>query len=188
MKSKETLVENLSKEYSSEHISQITDTTKTEMLEALSDSYSSFKRVELFATFMDKFWVEATLSLAATIFSISSLSVPADVLFALLSSAYLLYEGKKIWLASSQIWKILWYQAKDVLVGFIPVMGDVADYFYKSNVYASNVFDQHLNTLYNKALEMWISHEEILALREKDSKFKKKMDNYLKKMNKSKKK
>jgi hypothetical protein len=49
--------------------------------------------------------------------------------------------------------KILGYQTADVLVGAIPVVGDVADYFFKANKRSAKIFQKHFSELQKMAID-----------------------------------
>ena len=49
-----------------------------------------------------------------------------------------------MWLSQSEITTLLFYQAKDFIVWIIPVIWDIADFFYLWNVYATKIFENHV--------------------------------------------
>ncbi len=55
--------------------------------------------------------------------------------------------------------KILLGHGMDLVIGAVPLVGDVADYFYKSNVYAKNRFVDH----FQKSVELSLRAGSISA-------------------------
>ncbi|MDR0649869.1 MAG: DUF4112 domain-containing protein, partial [Candidatus Peribacteria bacterium] len=54
-----------------------------------------------------------------------------------MSACYLLYEGYHLGLSFRDTLKILGYQTADFAVGAIPILGDIADYFFKANKWSA---------------------------------------------------
>lgn len=146
------------------------DAEKTEMLKKLVKAKSTQERTELFGKMMDTFGVDTVVSL-----------VPAlgDTWSSIASSLYLLYEGKKIGLSRWDSLKILWYQTTDVLVWAIPVLWDIADYFFKANKRSAKLFAKHFKKLKKEALKKWVSAEDIAAIEKDNNKFMQAMSKHL---------
>lgn len=133
-------------------ISENLDMDKEKIKEQLESAKTTEERVKQFADRTDSYWIEAVVSMIPGIW---------DLTTAIVSSCYLLGEWKRIWLSTGECLKILWYQVADVLLWAIPIIWDIADFFYKGNKYSSEVFSKHLEKLKKAALEKWISQGEI---------------------------
>ena len=127
-------------------------------------------RVKLFAKVSDKFWVEALAWLIPII---------GDLTPTIVCTCYLLIEGMNIWLSRKDCLRILWYQTADIIVWSVPVIGDIADFFFKSNKYSSKIFSEHVKKLKKAALEKWITQEEIDKIWKTEKKFINAMDKYV---------
>ncbi len=152
---------------------------KEKIIEQLKRTKNVQKRVELFSKWTDKYGLEAVISLVPWIW---------DLTPAVVSTCYLLAEWINIWLPRADCLKILWYQSVDFFFGSIPVIWDVADFFFKSNRYSAEVFEKHLEKLKKAALEKWVSQKEIDNLWKNEEKFIKTMDKYITYKDKKKKK
>lgn len=135
---------------------------KFEILKQLGRVKSTTERINLFGKVMDTYWVDALVSLIPELWDASS---------SITSSMYLLYEGQKMWLSGRDCLKILWYQTADVLVGAIPVIWDIADYFFKANKRSAKLFTKHFEKLKKEALKKWVSPTEIATLEKNNNKF-----------------
>lgn len=127
-------------------------------------------RVRLFAKVSDKFWVEALAWLIPII---------GDLTPTIVCTCYLLIEGMNIWLSRKDCLRILWYQTADIIVWSVPVIGDIADFFFKSNKYSSKIFSEHVKKLKKAAIEKWITQEEIDKIWKTEKKFINAMDKYV---------
>ena len=130
----------------------IMDTAKKDLLDTLHQKYSTVERVKMFGKIMDDYGVDVIFSLIPALW---------DVGVSLISSLYLLYEGRKIGLPLKDTLKVLWYQGADILVGIIPALGDVADYFFKANKWSAQIFEKHFEKLKKEALKKGVSQSEI---------------------------
>lgn len=127
-------------------------------------------RVKLFSKRTDSYWLEAIAWLIPAIW---------DLTPAIISSCYLITEWIHIWLPRQDCLKILWYQTADVLIWAIPIIWDIADFFFKWNKYSAKIFSEHLEKLKKAAKEKWISQEEIDKMWKKETRFIKTMNKYV---------
>ena len=63
------------------------------------------------------------------------------------------------------------YQAADFAVGFVPMVGDVADYFFKANKWSAKLFQKYFEKLQKRAIAMGVSKADIQALQSNNAKF-----------------
>ena len=152
-----------------ENKEKITESAKQDILGILNQSDIVVKRVKLFGKVMDDYGIDAIVSL-----------IPAfwDAGASILSSLFLLYQGQRLWLSWKDLSKILVYQISDVLVWAIPMVGDVADYFFKANKKSAKLFDKHFEKMKQEALKQGVSQSEINQVVANTSAFSKKMDVY----------
>ena len=127
-------------------------------------------RVKLFAKRTDSYWLEAIAWIIPGIW---------DLTPAIISSCYLITEWIHIWLPRQDCLKILWYQGLDILIWAVPIIWDIADFFFKWNKYSAKIFSEHLEKLKKAALEKGISQEEIDNMWKKEARFIKTMDKYV---------
>lgn len=124
-------------------------------LDALKAAKDSEERVKLYAKFADDFGLDALLSLIPEL---------GDAGSSLISGVYLLFEAKRAGLDSKDYLKIVGLQAADFAVGAIPVLGDIADYFFKANKWSAKSFTQHTEELVRKAREAGVPEDQITKL------------------------
>ena len=146
------------------------DMNKEKILKQIEAAKTAEDRVKLFAKRSDTFWLEAVAWIFEWIWDFT----PATI-----STCYLLAEWFRIWLSWHDCLKILWYQTADALIGSIPVIWDITDFFFKSNKYSAEVFSNHLEKLKKTAIEKGISIEEINTICKKETRFIKVMDRYI---------
>jgi len=151
---------------------------KIEMLKKLEKAKSTQERVELFGKVMDTFWVDAIVSLVPEL---------GDAWSSIVSSLYLLSEAKKMWFSIREYLKIVWYQTADILVWAVPVIWDIADYFFKANIRSAKIFAKHFEKIKKEAIKKWVSWEEIIALENDNNMFIKMMNKHVEMQQKSKK-
>lgn len=60
-----------------------------------------------------------------------------------LFSLYLIWIGKRLKLPQSEINKMLKYLAIDLIVGAVPVVGEIGDFFYKANQKNWEILKKH---------------------------------------------
>ena len=146
------------------------ETDKEKIKKQLEATKNVEERIKLFSKRTDSYWLEAIAGLIPAIW---------DLTPAIISTCYLLTEWIHVWLSWKDCLKILWYQTLDVLVWAVPIIWDIADFFFKWNKYSAKVFSKHLEKLKKAALEKWISQEEIDNMWKKEAKFIKTMDKYV---------
>ncbi len=122
------------------------------IMKELEKTKSTIERVKLFDKIMDDFWVDAVASLIPWLWDTGS---------SLVSTLYLLSEWKRIWISMTDSLKIMWYQTADIIVWAIPVLWDIADYFFKANKRSGNLFNKYFDKLKQEAINKWISKERI---------------------------
>ena len=156
-------------ENTNEKIGENFDIDKEKIRKQLEAAKNVEERVKLFAKRTDSFWLEAIVSM---------LPVVWDLTPSIVSTCYLLIEWIRVWLSRKDCLKILWYQAADVLVWAVPIIWDIADFFFKGNKYSSKVFSKHLEKLKKVALEKWISQTEIDKMWNREKRFIDTMNRY----------
>ena len=160
-KYKSEWLEKLKKEESQSILETLTP-QKEELLKNLTKVNSTIERVKLFSKIMDDYGVDAIASLIPWRW---------DLWSSIVSSLYLLAEWRKIWLSFSDSLKILGYQTTDTLIGFVPVIWDITDYFFKANKRSVKLFEKHFDKLKQHALEKGITEKEIQNMKQDKSKF-----------------
>ncbi len=150
---------------SSPEISEITSTTKEELstlqqdiIQQLKKAEGSEARVRLYGKIVDTYGVDALVGLIPELGDASS---------SLLSGLYLLFEAKAAGLSKTEYLKIIGLQTADFFVGAIPVVGDIADYFFKANNWSASYFEKRTQELEQKAKEAGISEAQIAQIRER---------------------
>jgi hypothetical protein len=83
---------------------------------------------------MDKNGLEPLLSL---------LPIVGDSTMALGLGGYMLYHAHHAGMGTRNMLSIIGWQGIDRLVGLLPVLGDVADFFYHANTKCANMFAEH---------------------------------------------
>lgn len=146
------------------------DLDKEKIRKQLEATKNVEDRVKLFSKRTDSYWLEAIAWLIPAIW---------DLTPAIISSCYLITEWIHIWLPRQDCLKILWYQTADVLIWAIPIIWDIADFFFKWNKYSAKIFSEHLEKLKKAAKEKWISQEEIDNMWKKETRFIKTMNKYV---------
>lgn len=133
-----------------------------EILQKLVKSQSTKERVKLFWKVMDTYWVDAVVSLVPEF---------GDAWLSLVASSYLLVEWKRMWLRFIDMLKIIWYQSADILVWAVPLLWDIADYFFKANKWSAEIFEKHFEKLKKEALAKWVDAGEIAKIELKNKDF-----------------
>lgn len=119
-------------------------------------------RVELFSKIMDTYGVDVVVSLLPEL---------GDAWSSIISTLFFLHQWKKIWLSTGDTLKIIWYQTADVFVGAIPVLWDIADYFFKANKRSANIFKKHFEKLKKEAIKKWIPPETLEHIQQNNDRF-----------------
>lgn len=133
-----------------------------EILKKLTKSKSTKERVKLFWKIMDTYGVDPIISLIPEL---------GDAWVNIIATTYLLVEWKNMWLKRKDMLKIVWYQSADVLVGAIPLLGDISDIFFKANKRSAKIFEKHFEKLKKEALAKWIDPKEIENIEKQNKKF-----------------
>lgn len=123
-----------------------------EIVDKLNSVQGSEKRVKMFATIADDIGLDPLLSLIPEL---------GDAGSSVVSGLYLLYEAKKAGLGMSSYVKIIGLQVADFFVGAIPVVGDIADYFFKANHLSASSFQKKTQELIKEARKAGVPEEEI---------------------------
>lgn len=155
-----------------------TEEQKIEMLKKLEKAKSTQERVQLFGKVMDVYGVDVIISVLPWL---------GDAWSSIVSSLYLLAEAQKIWLSGWDSLKILWYETADIVIWVIPVIWDIADYFFKANKRSADIFTKHFEKLKKEAIKKWVASEEIDVLENNNNKFIEIMNKHLEIQQKSKK-
>ncbi len=155
---------NESKEY------ELKDPQKKEILEKLAKSQSTKERVKLFWKVMDTYGVDPIISLIPEL---------GDAWIGLIATTYLLVEWKRMWLSFWDMLKIVWYQSADLLIWAIPLLWDIADFFFKANKWSAKIFEKHFEKLKKEALAKWIDPQEIAKIETKNKVFLSAINNHL---------
>ncbi|HPO05951.1 MAG TPA: DUF4112 domain-containing protein [Candidatus Gracilibacteria bacterium] len=116
------------------------DTSKLDNLKAeiekLKQMKNSKDRVKLYANLMDKWGADALISLFPTLGDAASSGI---------SSVYEIIEGaKNMGFTEKDYLKVLLYHLIDFGIGQVPLVGDVADYFFKANKKVDKLFAEKL--------------------------------------------
>lgn len=115
-------------------------------LEELGKLRGSAERIKCFAKIMDTYGADALVGL---------FSGWGDFLSSLVSGVYLTLEfmhsaGDNT--TTTDYLKIIGYEALDFAIGSLPLVGDAADYFFKSNEYVAHSFENRTHELEQKLI------------------------------------
>jgi hypothetical protein len=116
------------------------------MLQKIQAAKHTYKQVENYAKRMDTYGFDMIIGL---------IPWAGDLIMGTISTIFFLYHAAQVDLAQKDIMKILWYQAWDLLIGAIPVLGDIWDFFFKANRKSALIFKKHLDKLTNEAVKSW---------------------------------
>lgn len=128
-----------------------------EILTELAAAKNAEARVRIFAKLMDTYGLDALVGL---------FEGAGDAAASALSGLYLLYEAEKANLSETDMVKIVALQAADFFIGSVPIVGDVADYFFKANKMSLSLFKKHAEVLIQEARASGVSEEAIAKLTE----------------------
>jgi len=78
-----------------------------------------------------------------------------------MSGFYLLYEGRKSGLSKKEMLKIACLQGADFAIGAIPVVGNIYDFFFKSNKFSEKYFVEKTEELIENAHSVGVPESEI---------------------------
>lgn len=126
-----------------------------EILEQLRAAKNAEARVRTFAKLADTYGLEAIIGLFVGL---------GDAATSAIAGVYLLYEAEKAGLSKWDYIKIVGLQTADFFVGAIPVVGDIADFFFKANKYALPLFQKRADELITEARAAGVSEEAIAKL------------------------
>ena len=124
-------------------------------LEELRVAKNSEERVKVFAKVADDIGLDPLISLVPEL---------GDAGSSIVSGLYLLFEARKAGLGSMDYLKIIGLQGADIAVGAIPVIGDVADYFFKANKWSTKGFETKTKELVEKARKAGVPEDKIQQL------------------------
>lgn len=125
------------------------------IVERLNAAKNSEQRVKIFATIADDIGLDPLISLIPEL---------GDAGSSVVSGLYLLYEAKKAGLGATSYLKIIGLQVADFFAGAIPVVGDIADYFFKANKWSSSSFEKKTQELVKEARKAGVPEEEIAKI------------------------
>ncbi|MGL5830561.1 MAG: DUF4112 domain-containing protein [Candidatus Altimarinota bacterium] len=128
-----------------------------EIMDRLKTAKNAQERVDTFATLADTYGLDALISLFPELGDLGSSG---------LSGLYLLYEARNAGLSRTSMLKIVALQTADVFVGAIPILGDVADYFFKANKWSASSFKKQVEAIKKEARKSGVPEEELRALDE----------------------
>lgn len=124
----------------------------------LEKAYQIEQDIFRFARLMDGYHLDGILGLL----------VPGgDLLPSLVGGAYTHKKAKEIGLSRKQRSKIIWRQVWDGLIGSIPVLGDIFDFFYAINKRNHSFFVEKLRELEQQARAEGVSESSILELKKR---------------------
>jgi hypothetical protein len=126
-----------------------------EIMSRLKSAKSAQDRVDTFATLADTYGLDALISLFPELGDLGSSGV---------AGLYLLYEAKNVGLSRTSMLKIVALQAMDVAIGAIPIVGDVADYFFKANKWSASSFEKQVESIKKEARKNGVPEDEIAKL------------------------
>lgn len=125
------------------------------IVEELRSAKNSEERVKLFAAVADEIGLDPLLSLIPEL---------GDGASSIVSGLYLLMEAREAGMGPAAYLKIIGLQAADLAVGALPVLGDVADYFFKANKWSAKSFEEQTREIIEKARAAEVPEEEIQKL------------------------
>lgn len=143
---------------------------QAETLTELAKASSSEERVRTFGRIMDDYGADAIISLFPEL---------GDAASSVGSALYLLCEAKNADLDKKSYLKIIGMQTADFFVGAVPIVGDVADYFFKASKWSVSEFEDRTADLEARARELEIPEEQIALLREDAKKLPQIIENVL---------
>lgn len=124
-------------------------------LEELRIAKNSEERVKVFAKVADDIGLDPLISLVPEL---------GDAGSSIVSGLYLLFEARKAGLGTMDYLKIIGLQGADFAVGAIPLVGDVADYFFKANKWSTKGFETKTKELVEKARKAGVPEDKIQQL------------------------
>lgn len=126
-----------------------------QILDRLTKAKGSKERVDVVATALDTFGLDAIAGL---------IPVYGDAITSVIPGIYLLAEAKRADLDKVDYLKIIALQVADFAIGFVPVAGDAADYVFQANKWSAALFAKKMEKIKQEAVEMGIPTEEIAKI------------------------
>jgi len=126
------------------------------------------QQVDLYAKIVDDYGIDFLVS--------TFIPELGDAGASVVSGIFMLIQAKRIGVWPIDYVKLIGAQVLDLVVGLIPVAWDAADYFIKANKRSAKIFAKHLKKLEEKAIEKWMSTEEIAQIKADWAKFMAKMN------------
>lgn len=128
---------------------------RAKILRDLEKAKGSEERVRLFAEIMDKKGFEAIVGLFPEV---------GDASMSAIAGLYLILEANRAGLEKSDYLKIIGLQATDLFVGSVPIVGDIADFLFKSNLRSADLFAKRTAALVREAQAAGVPEEEIAKI------------------------
>ncbi len=130
-----------------------------EIVAELTKAENSEARVRMYGELVDTYGVDALVGFL--------LPEMGDATSSIISGLYLLFEAKAAGLSKTEYLKIVGLQTADMFVGAIPIVGDIADYFFQANKWSTGFFEKRAEELEKKARELGIDESQIAQIRTK---------------------
>lgn len=130
---------------------------RREILEQLQSAKDAQARVETFAYYADKWGLEAVIG--------TFIPALGDMTNSAIASMYLMLEAHEAGLGTYAYLKIASLQTADSFVGAMPLVGDIADYFFTANSWVVGLFESRVKELESSAKELGIAQAEIDKLK-----------------------
>lgn len=129
--------------------------THIEILKDLEAASNAEARVRTFATLADTYGLDALISL---------IPEAGDGASSVLAGLYLIYEANNAGLDETAMLKIIALETADFFAGAVPILGDVADYFFQANIWSDSLFKDRVAQLTAEARAAGISEAEIAKI------------------------
>ncbi|EKD92930.1 MAG: hypothetical protein ACD_28C00300G0015 [uncultured bacterium] len=126
------------------------------IVEDLKKAAGSADRVKLVARIFDVFPIKAIIE--------AVLPGAGDLGAEVVNFCYLYGEACYSGLGAEKRSELVKLSIKDFFIGLIPGVGDVADYFYKSNVKAAGFFEERVERLMKEAAQNGVDPEKLKAV------------------------
>ena len=130
---------------------------KTEILAKLNECKTVEARVNVFATFVDTFGLDALIVL---------IPVMGDAAPSVIALPYLLFEANRLGLSLDSQLRMVLYHGLDIAIGTFtpPGLDLVTDYLFKSNELCAEEFQNFTDQIAQKAREKGLPESEITAI------------------------
>ena len=135
--------------------SVIPDRAKKRLLNQIKKALKTEERVIMIGGLIDKWGIDPIVGLMPFMGDIGAEAIMLP---------YFLCEAVKLGLSRKYISNIIAWQCKDMGTGLMPVIGDIADMFYKGNKMSALEFQKWTNELILKAKRAGVPEDEINAL------------------------